>query len=227
MREFPGADAREFPGAHAREFPGAGPADRAAFRRSSPPLVRLRSLDRLTRQHPSGPLVVYTAFITLLLPAGFTASGAVIGTVLVLAGYTAWTLTEYWVHRSLFHWKAAPGTAMARLHWTLHGHHHDHPDDRRRLVMPLAVTIPIALVLCGLFRLALGTNWTAFMAGYAVGYLLYDMLHYHVHHHRPRSRPGRALRRWHMLHHFADDSRRFGVSAPWWDHVFGTGDAAR
>jgi sterol desaturase/sphingolipid hydroxylase (fatty acid hydroxylase superfamily) len=25
-----------------------------------------------------------------------------------------------------------------------------------------------------------------------------------------------------MRHHFQDDTRGFGVSAPWWDHVFGT-----
>ncbi|MCF3102206.1 sterol desaturase family protein [Streptomyces roseoverticillatus] len=216
----------EFPG-----ISGVDPVDRAAFRRSSPPLVRWRSLDRLTRQHPSGPLVVFTSFITLLLPAGLTASGTVTGVALVFVGYAAWTLTEYWVHRGLFHWeaawKAAPGAAMARLRRTLHGHRHDPPDDRRRLVVPLAVTMPMALILSGLSRLALGAHWMAFMAGYVLGYLLYDMIHYHVHHHRPRSRAGRALRRWHMLHHFADGSRRFGVSAPWWDLVFGTAGGRR
>jgi sterol desaturase/sphingolipid hydroxylase (fatty acid hydroxylase superfamily) len=25
-----------------------------------------------------------------------------------------------------------------------------------------------------------------------------------------------------MRHHFQDDTRGFGVSAPWWDRVFGT-----
>ena len=25
-----------------------------------------------------------------------------------------------------------------------------------------------------------------------------------------------------MRHHFQDDERGFGVSAPYWDHVFGT-----
>ncbi|MEU8546216.1 sterol desaturase family protein [Streptomyces roseoverticillatus] len=212
------------------EFPGTSgvdPVDRAAFRRSSPPSVRRRSLDRLTRQHPSGPLVVYASFITLLLPAGLTASGTITGVALVFAGHAAWTLTEYWVHRALFRWEAVLGAAMARLHWTLHGHHHDHPDDRRRLVMPLAVTIPVALILCGLSRLAFGAHWMAFMAGYVLGYLLYEMTHYYVHHPRPRSRAGRALRRWHMLHHFADDGRRFGVSAPWWDLVFGTAGGRR
>ena len=48
------------------------------------------------------------------------------------------------------------------------------------------------------------------------------MIHYHVHHHRPRTRVGRWLRELHMRHHFQDDERGFGVSAPYWDRVFGT-----
>ena len=61
-----------------------------------------------------------------------------------------------------------------------------------------------------------------FLAGFLAGYLVYDMIHYHVHHHWPRTRVGRRLRELHMRHHFQDDERGFGVSAPYWDHVFGT-----
>ena len=31
-----------------------------------------------------------------------------------------------------------------------------------------------------------------------------------------------TLRRLHMLHHFRDPDRGYGVSAPWWDTIFGT-----
>ena len=48
------------------------------------------------------------------------------------------------------------------------------------------------------------------------------MIHYHVHHHKPRTPVGRKLRELHMRHHFQDHERGFGVSAPYWDHVFGT-----
>jgi sterol desaturase/sphingolipid hydroxylase (fatty acid hydroxylase superfamily) len=48
------------------------------------------------------------------------------------------------------------------------------------------------------------------------------MVHYHMHHHRPRTRVGSRLRELHMRHHFQDDERGFGVSAPYWDRVFGT-----
>jgi sterol desaturase/sphingolipid hydroxylase (fatty acid hydroxylase superfamily) len=48
------------------------------------------------------------------------------------------------------------------------------------------------------------------------------MLHYHVHHHSASTRLGRWLRELHMRHHFQDHDRGYGVSAPFWDHVFGT-----
>jgi len=49
------------------------------------------------------------------------------------------------------------------------------------------------------------------------------MLHYALHHHRnPRTGLERRLRELHMRHHFEDDTNGYGISAPWWDLVFGT-----
>ena len=74
-----------------------------------------------------------------------------------------------------------------------------------------------------MFWLVLGGHWVMpFLSGFLAGYLIYDMIHYHVHHHRPRTRLGRLLRELHMRHHFQDDERGFGISAPYWDRVFGT-----
>jgi sterol desaturase/sphingolipid hydroxylase (fatty acid hydroxylase superfamily) len=126
------------------------------------------------------------------------------------------------MHRIVFHFEPEDGIG-ARLHWIIHGVHHDHPNDRMRLVMPPSVSVPLAIGFYLLFLLVLGgTVAPAFGAGFLVGYLIYDMTHYHVHHHTPRTRTGRRLREAHMRHHFQDDTRGFGVSAPWWDHVFGT-----
>ena len=80
-----------------------------------------------------------------------------------------------------------------------------------------------ALAFYGLFMLALGTTvGERVRPGFLAGYLVYDMTHYHVHHHRPRTRLGKLMRELHMRHHFQDDTRGFGVSAPFWDYVFGT-----
>ena len=79
------------------------------------------------------------------------------------------------------------------------------------------------------FAKLLPESWRslAFGAGFLGGYLAYDMIHYAVHHHVPRSRLGKKLRELHMRHHFQDDERGFGVSAPYWDRVFGTAPRPR
>jgi sterol desaturase/sphingolipid hydroxylase (fatty acid hydroxylase superfamily) len=101
--------------------------------------------------------------------------------------------------------------------------HHDHPNDPLRLVMPPSVSIPLAGLFFLLFLGVLGTPAAyAFGAGFFAGYLAYDMTHYHVHHHTPRTRLGKRMRELHMRHHFQDDTTGFGVSAPFWDYVFGT-----
>ena len=38
----------------------------------------------------------------------------------------------------------------------------------------------------------------------------------------PKSRLGKRLRELHMRHHFQDDEKGFGISAPYWDVVFRT-----
>jgi sterol desaturase/sphingolipid hydroxylase (fatty acid hydroxylase superfamily) len=179
-------------------------------------------LDRLTRVHPA---VVPAIFVPVILWFGITAfadtrTAAVFGWVIV--GYGVWTLTEYWLHRIVFHFEPEKGIG-ARLHWMIHGVHHDHPNDPMRLVMPPSASIPLGLVFALLFQSLLDYGAACGLsAGFFAGYLAYDMTHYAVHHMTPRGPVGRKLRELHMRHHFQDDTTGFGVSAPWWDKVFGT-----
>ena len=179
-------------------------------------------LDRLSRVHPAVPVVVFLPAIAILFWIGQEGTPPVEVAALVLGGYVLWTLTEYWMHRLVFHFEPEEGIG-ARLHWIIHGVHHDHPNDPMRLVMPPSVSVPLALAFYGVFVLVLGTPAAhLFAVGFLGGYLVYDMTHYHLHHHTSRTRPGRMLRELHMRHHFQDDTRGFGVSAPFWDYVFGT-----
>jgi len=179
-------------------------------------------LDRFTRVHPVVPGLLFGPAIVALLVTGVGRGGAAAGLGWALGGYAFWTLTEYWLHRTVLHFEPEQGLG-ARLHWMLHGVHHDHPNDPLRLVMPPSASVPLALAFCAAFWLVLGsTAAPAFAGGFLAGYLAYDMLHYHFHHHRPRTSVGRRLRELHMRHHFQDDQTGFGVSAPYWDHVFGT-----
>ena len=191
--------------------------------RASPPMFGSPLLDRVTRVHPAVPVVVFAPVIAGLLWLAVD-GGLRIATIAgaLLGGYAVWTLTEYWLHRIVFHFEPERGIG-ARLHWMIHGVHHDHPNDPRRLVMPPSASVPLAVVFGLIFVAVLGTPlaW-AFTAGFLGGYLAYDMIHFHVHHHKPRTRLGRRLRELHMRHHFQDDTTAYGISAPWWDRVFGT-----
>jgi dihydroceramide fatty acyl 2-hydroxylase len=190
--------------------------------RASPRMFDSDTLDRLSRVHPAVPLVLFVPAITTLLLLGARDVSRLEVAGLVVGGYAFWTLTEYWIHRAIFHFEPEHGLG-ARLHWIVHGVHHDHPNDPLRLVMPPAVSVPLASLFCLAFWAVLGSPWWyAFGAGFLAGYLIYDMAHYHLHHHKPRTRMGRRLRELHMRHHFQDHTRGFGISAPYWDKVFGT-----
>ncbi len=180
-----------------------------------------------SRVHPALPPLLYLPLIGVLLYIAIGPKDLGVGKVaLVFAGGLAfWTLLEYILHRFVFHWQ--PDTDLGRkLHFTIHGVHHDYPHDPLRLVMPPSVSIPLAVGFFGLFYLVLGPNWSlpAF-CGMMIGYLFYDMAHYHVHHHRAKNSLSLALRRYHYRHHFQQSDRAYGVSSPIWDRVFRTSPA--
>jgi dihydroceramide fatty acyl 2-hydroxylase len=167
-------------------------------------------LDRLSRVHPVVPPLIFLPAVAVLFVIGARQST------------TLGTLTEYWIHRAVFHFEPEWGPG-ARFHWIIHGVHHDHPNDPLRLVMPPSVSVPLAALFVAGFILVLGeASGTVFAAGFLLGYLVYDMTHYYLHHFKPKSRFGRLMRELHMRHHFQDDTRGFGISAPFWDYVFGT-----
>jgi dihydroceramide fatty acyl 2-hydroxylase len=195
--------------------------------RASPPMFESRLLDALSRVHPVVPLIIFVPGIVLLEAWGLSNVGVPVAIGLLIAGYALWTLFEYWLHRLVFHFEPTDGIG-ARLHWIIHGVHHDHPNDPMRLVMPPAVSVPLAAAVFGLLYLAFGSTYAPGLgAGFFIGYLVYDMMHYYLHHFRPRGWLGRMLRERHMRHHFQDDTRGFGISAPYWDEVFGTSTRAR
>ncbi len=104
----------------------------------------------------------------------------------------------------------------------MHGVHHDHPRDKKRLALPPVVSVVLATLFMGLFRLVLGPSGIAFGGGFMTGYATYLMVHYAVHTMNPPKNLFGVLWRHHNLHHYVGDEGAFGVSSPLWDHVFGT-----
>jgi dihydroceramide fatty acyl 2-hydroxylase len=190
---------------------------------ASPPLFKSRFLDFFSRVHPSVPALIFGPVIAGLIVLGASdGQGSLEIVLLALGGLAFWTLAEYWLHRKVFHWE--PDHPIGRrLHFIIHGVHHDHPNDRLRLVMPPGASIPLSALFFGAFWLVLGSP-TAYpvFAGFLLGYLAYDYTHYYLHHFVPRGNLSKRLREQHMRHHFQDHRYGFGVSSPIWDVVFRT-----
>lgn len=182
-------------------------------------------LERLSRVHPAAPFVFWLPVLAVVGSVAFAHEGrGAIGVfaVAVSAGALGWSFVEYVLHRWVFHHREESARGR-RLHFLLHGVHHEHPDDKDRLVMPLAVSVPVGAVVYALSVALLGREVGApLFVGFALGYLAYDGAHYAIHHFKPRTAFGRLLKRHHMVHHHVEHDAAFGVSSPLWDHLFAT-----
>lgn len=181
-------------------------------------------LEALSRVHPSVPLIIYipvVLYVLYLAIADYSLPALnIIG--LFIFGIFIWTITEYLLHRFVFHFK--PKSKLGeRLHFIFHGVHHDYPSDSRRLVMPPSVSVPLAVLFFFLFKYLIGSvSVYPFFAGFLVGYLFYDTTHYAIHHFNMHSKFWLAIKNHHMRHHYLDANRGFGVSTPLWDIIIGT-----
>lgn len=179
-------------------------------------------LDRLSVVHPGLPAAVFIpAGVYLFVRSMHAGFGAGASLLLYLSGLLLWSLFEYVAHRGSFHREPHTENQLA-FAYLMHGVHHAYPDDSRRWMMPLAVSVPLALVFYVLFNAVLGRFAFGVFAGFVHGYLTYDLMHYFIHRGRMPTRLGRFLRRYHMAHHYTVPDRHFGVSSPLWDLVFRT-----
>jgi sterol desaturase/sphingolipid hydroxylase (fatty acid hydroxylase superfamily) len=181
-------------------------------------------IDRwLGRTHPAVPAMMFSPVIisALLYARGRVGIWGLFGAF--LGGLLGLTLLEYLLHRFVLHRAVGPERASRIAAFLHHGYHHIYPSDEGRLVLPPMVTVPFALIIASAYALLLpGGAAAAAFAGTATGYVAYDSMHWWLHHGRARSRVGRWLKRYHLLHHHHQDEGRFGVSTPLWDFVFGT-----
>jgi sterol desaturase/sphingolipid hydroxylase (fatty acid hydroxylase superfamily) len=164
------------------------------------------------------PVICYTAYLSLfyydvdtLHFAGYYLSGMVV-----------WSFTEYMLHRFAFHFHSNNKWGK-RILFIFHGVHHDYPRDRLRLVMPPSASIPLATLFYFLFSLIFPDPYLmAFFPGFITGYLIYDMMHYAMHHYNFKTSVMKRVKDHHMLHHYKNPEKGFGVSTPFWDKIFYT-----
>ena len=178
-------------------------------------------LESLSKVHYFVPIII---FLPVILVCCYFAYDRQIGVLnfigLFIAGLFIWTLTEYIMHRFVFHFVPKQPWAL-RLHFIFHGVHHDYPSDAKRLVMPPSASIPLATAFYFLFNALLPANYIfGFFPGFIFGYLIYDISHYAIHHFNFKGSFWKRIKQHHMLHHYQDPTKGYGVSSPLWDKVF-------
>ncbi|MBL7929781.1 MAG: sterol desaturase family protein [Bacteroidia bacterium] len=178
-------------------------------------------LERLTRTHFLFPVILFYTLcvLMLLLSIFFTSSGFWVLLALFFSGAFAFTLTEYLIHRFLFHFNANTDRKK-KIQYLIHGVHHEFPKDKDRLVMPPVASVLLAVFFFSIFWLLMKESVFAFFSGFCFGYSTYLMIHYAVHRCKPPKNYLRILWRHHALHHYREDEGNYSVSFPFWDFFF-------
>jgi len=192
---------------------------------NSPESVRMFKsdlLEALSKVYFFVPLIIYVPVIVYLLYKAIFVASIGAGTFILLfaGGLFVWTFIEYILHRFVFHFVPKQKWAL-RLHFIFHGVHHDYPNDLKRLVLPPSASIPLATGFYFLFNWLLPATYVyAFFPAFIIGYLVYDMTHYAIHHFNFKSGLWKKIKQHHMLHHYQDPTRGYGVSSSLWDNIF-------
>jgi sterol desaturase/sphingolipid hydroxylase (fatty acid hydroxylase superfamily) len=184
-------------------------------------LFRNPWLERLT-VIPAGAFIVLWA---VLLPAisfvGLATAPYAWAFPLVIGGVFVWTLTEYALHRYVFHFE--PRSPLLRQAiFVIHANHHADSNDPLRNLMPPIVSIPVGGLIWAASLWALGAQGTWFLLGFMLGYVAYDLVHFACHQLPMKGRIGRALKAHHMRHHHLQVDGNYAITGLIWDRVFST-----
>jgi 4-hydroxysphinganine ceramide fatty acyl 2-hydroxylase len=180
--------------------------------------------EALSKVHFTVPIYIFVPVIFFCVYKSFHYQLGILTFIALFAlGLFIWTFVEYLMHRFVFHYMPKEKPWALRMHFIFHGVHHDYPSDAKRLVLPPSVSIPLATIFYFLFRAILPANciW-GFFPGFILGYLIYDISHYAIHHFNFKGSIWKKIKQHHMLHHYQDPEKGYGVSSPIWDKVFGS-----
>ncbi|HCX14318.1 MAG TPA: fatty acid hydroxylase [Rhodospirillaceae bacterium] len=144
----------------------------------------------------------------------------------VIATIFIYPVVWYMLHRYILHsrwmWKS-PLTAGAwkRIHYD----HHSDPNNLKVLFGALYTTLPtVAFATVPVGYLLAG--WVGGVAALGVGVIqtcLYEYFHCIQHlGYAPKWGWVRQIKKYHMAHHFHNESGNYGITNFWWDRVLGT-----
>lgn len=87
-----------------------------------------------------------------------------------MVGFSAYTLTEYFIHRCLFHIISKLLPIPERLYYKVHGRHHRFPTECNRVALPIAHQWVLVVILTVLWRgFLLCFSWGSWKLTYLLG----------------------------------------------------------
>lgn len=188
----------------------------------SAPLFSNPLLEKLSRTNAWLVIISLTILSLLVFTYGFMniLMPSMAKTAVFLFGFLFFTLAEYLIHRFLFHFEGSGH----KKNWImkLHGIHHAHPTDKKRLTLPLPIAILMSSLVFLVLWVLLGQFVWFFCPGFILGYAFYLFVHYLIHTRRPPKGTFEILWKNHYIHHYRDPNKAFGVTTPFWDIVFRT-----
>ena len=180
-------------------------------------------LERLTHVHPVTPFILYIPVVLFSLIFAILSYQIATSKMLLFffIGLFIWSITEYILHRFLFH---IPQTnkLFKYIYFYTHKMHHDQPSDATRLVMPLGASLPIAIILFFSLKAITAIYFLPLYTGFVSGYLIYDFLHFATHFYRFKNSYFQKIRKNHMIHHYRASNKNFGITSSFWDTIFAT-----
>ncbi len=195
----------------------------------SPRIFKNNLLDYFSRAHPILVPIVFLPVVGWFAFQAFSSYGIDLTSAIIwgISGLIVWTLFEYFLHRYLFHLHIDSDFGR-KLHFYVHGVHHDYPNDALRLVIPPAASVILAVVMYWFFYafiIGLGGTFgqhNIFYASFVFGYIVYDMMHYATHYYNFKAKWFQTIKRNHLDHHYVNHDKGFGLSNVFWDRVFRT-----
>src|SRR5690554_2076133 len=127
-------------------------------------------LEKLSRTHISIPITMFLLVACYALYYGITTTPItfISGVLLFIAGFFAFTLVEYLMHRYLYH-MLPTNKIKDKIQYTIHGVHHDYPKDKDRLALPPFISGLYAVILYFLFTFIMGSYAYYFLPGFLIG----------------------------------------------------------
>lgn len=155
-----------------------------------------------------------------------TATSVWPGLLAVGAALLVYPIVWYLLHRWVLHSRALYKSPLtARIWKRIHYDHHQDPHDLGVLFGALYTTLPtifLATAPVGWLIGGLPGAAAAFSAGlfltcfYEFGHCIQHLSY------KPKNKWLRRIKRWHLAHHFQDESGNFGITNFFWDRLFGT-----